>query len=162
MASSDRLRALVDLSRTISSSLDLEDVLRRFTDHATAVTGAAATAVSRWDRDRGSDEGTGFFGVQWPVVTASVHNGVLDAEHHRAESRLRALVDNLPAVTYMDTAGSGDPVYVSPQIMEMMGMPAEEWLVGFDGWEKRMHPDDRHTIADYRVTVETGRPYSAS
>ena len=52
MASSDRLRALVDLSRTISSSLDLEDVLRRFTDHATAVTGAAATAVSLWDRDR--------------------------------------------------------------------------------------------------------------
>jgi GAF domain-containing protein len=52
MASSDRLRALVDLSRTLSSSIDLEDVLRRFTDHATAVTGAAATAVSLWDRDR--------------------------------------------------------------------------------------------------------------
>ena len=43
-----------------------------------------------------------------------------------------------------------------------MGIPAEEWLDGFDGWEKRMHPDDRHTIAEYRITVETGRPYSAS
>ena len=252
MASSDRLRALVDLSRTISSSLDLEDVLRRFTDHATAVTGAAATAVSLWDRDRDVlitladyeahvvgeiakadeefpladypdsrrviedrvpfvvrtadanahpgeckileelgyrsmlmlplvsrgepiglmeiadvrdrewDEDIEFFGALCDVVAAAVHNAVLHAEHHKAASRLRALVENLPAVTYMDTAGSGDPVYVSPQIKDMMGIPAEEWLDGFDGWEKRMHPDDRHTIAEYRITVETGRPYSAS
>src|SRR3954463_15514909 len=52
MASADRLRALVDLSRALSSSLDLEDVLRCFTAHATAVNGAAATAVSLWERDR--------------------------------------------------------------------------------------------------------------
>jgi diguanylate cyclase (GGDEF)-like protein/PAS domain S-box-containing protein len=252
MASSDRLRALVDLSRTLSSSLDLEDVLRRFTDHATAVTGAAATAVSLWDRDRdmlvtltdyenhvvgeiaqadqeyplvdypesrrvmvdrvpfvvrvadpGADqtersilESNGyrsmlmlplvsrgepiglmeiadvrdrvwdadmeFFGALCDVVAAAVHNAVLHAEHHKAESRLRALVENLPAITYVDMAGSGDPMYVSPQIFEMMGVPANEWLDGFDGWEKRMHADDRHTIEEYRRTVETGRPYSAS
>jgi diguanylate cyclase (GGDEF)-like protein/PAS domain S-box-containing protein len=252
MASSDRLRALVDLSRTLSSSLDLEDVLRRFTDHATAVTGAAATAVSLWDhdrdmlvtltdyenhvvgeiaqadqeypladypesrrvmvervpfvvriadpgadqtersilesngyesmlmlplvsrgepiglmeiadvRDRVWDEDMDFFGALCDVVAAAVHNAVLHAEHHKAESRLRALVENLPAITYVDLAGSGDPVYVSPQIFEMMGIPANEWLDGFDGWEKRMHVDDRQTIEEYRRTVETGRPYSAS
>ncbi|MDX6550146.1 MAG: hypothetical protein QOJ31_830, partial [Gaiellales bacterium] len=252
MASSDRLRALVDLSRTLSSSLDLEDVLRRFTDHATAVTGAAATAVSLWDRDRDLlvtltdyennvvgeiaqadqeyplvdypesrrvmvdrmpfvvrvadpgadqtersilesngyrsmlmlplvsrgepiglmeiadvrdriwDEDMEFFGALCDVVAAAVHNAVLHAEHHQAESRLRALVENLPAITYVDMAGSGDPMYVSPQIFEMMGVPANEWLDGFDGWEKRMHVDDRHTIEEYRRTVETGRPYSAS
>ncbi|MDX6546656.1 MAG: hypothetical protein QOG33_206, partial [Gaiellales bacterium] len=252
MASSDRLHALVDLSRTLSSSLDLEEVLRRFTDHATAVTGAAATAVSLWDherdmlvtltdyenhvvgeiaqadqeyplvdypesrrvmvdlvpfvvrvadpdadktersilesngyqsmlmlplisrgepiglmeiadvRDRVWDEDMEFFGALCDVVAAAVHNAVLHAEHHKAESRLRALVENLPAITYVDMAGSGDPMYVSPQIFEMMGVPAEEWLDGFDGWEKRMHVDDRHTIAEYRQTVETGRPYSAS
>ena len=186
MASSDRLRALVDLSRTLSSSLDLEDVLRRFTDHATAVTGAAATAVSLWDRDRDLlvtltdyennvvgeiahadeefpladypdsrrvmeerapvivrtgdpeadpaeraileklgyrsmlmlplvsrgepiglmeiadardrewDEDLEFFGALCDVVAAAVHNAVLQAEQHKAESRLRALVENLP------------------------------------------------------------------
>ena len=52
MASSDRLRALVDLSRTLASSFELDEVLRRFTTHATAVTGASATAVSLWDRER--------------------------------------------------------------------------------------------------------------
>ncbi len=252
MASSDRLRALVNLSRTLSSSLDLEDVLRRFTDHATAVTGAAATAVSLWDRerdvlitltdyenhvvgeiaqadqeypladypdsrrvmeqcvplvistgdqcidpaersilerlgyrsllmmplvsrgesiglmeiadvrDRVWDEDMDFFGALCDVVAAAVHNAVLTDEHHKVESRLRALVENLPAVTYVDLAGSGDPVYVSPQILGMVGVPAEEWLDGSDGWVKRMHPDDRHTVEAYRKTVETGCPYSAS
>ena len=52
MLAADRLRALVDLSRTLSSSLDLEQVLRTFSQHATGLTGAAGTAVSYWDRER--------------------------------------------------------------------------------------------------------------
>ncbi len=252
MASADRLRALVDLSRALSSSLDLEDVLRCFTAHATAVNGAAATAVSLWDRDRDvlitltdyenhivgqiaeadveyalgdfplsrqvMEERTAvvvrasdpecdphergvllkegyetmlmlplvsrgetiglmefadvtdrswdaemeFFGALTDVVAAAVHNAVLHDEFREAQERYRVLVENLPAITYVDLAGSGDPLYVSPQIVELMGIPADEWLDGFNGWERRMHPDDRHTIADYRHTVETGEPYSAS
>ena len=52
MLAADRLRALVDLSRTLSSSLDLKDVLRSFTAHAITLTGASGTAVSMWDRER--------------------------------------------------------------------------------------------------------------
>ncbi|HVG66639.1 MAG TPA: GAF domain-containing protein, partial [Gaiellales bacterium] len=52
MLAADRLRALVDLSRTLSSSLDLKDVLRSFTAHAITLTGASGTAVSSWDRER--------------------------------------------------------------------------------------------------------------
>ena len=252
MASADRLRALVDLSRALSSSLDLEDVLRCFTAHATAVNGAAATAVSLWERDRDVlitltdyenhivgqiaeadveyplgdfplsrqvmeeriavvvrtsdpecdpherrvllkdgyktmlmlplvsrgetiglmefadvtdrswDPEMEFFGALTDVVAAAVHNAVLHDEFREAQERYRVLVENLPAITYVDLAGSGDPIYVSPQIVELMGIPAAEWLDGFNGWERRMHPDDRHTIADYKRTVETGEPYSAS
>ncbi|HSS55063.1 MAG TPA: EAL domain-containing protein [Gaiellales bacterium] len=252
MASADRLRALVDLSRALSSSLDLEDVLRCFTAHATAVNGAAATAVSLWERDRDVlitltdyenhivgqiaeadveyalgdfplsrrvmeersavvvrasdpecdphersvllkegyetmlmlplvsrgetiglmefadvtdrswDPEMEFFGALTDVVAAAVHNAVLHDEFREAQERYRVLVENLPAITYVDLAGSGDPLYVSPQIEELMGIPADEWLDGFNGWERRMHPDDRHTIAEYRRTVETGEPYSAS
>ena len=252
MASADRLRALVDLSRALSSSLDLEDVLRCFTAHATAVNGAAATAVSLWERDRDVlitltdyenhivgqiaeadveyplgdfplsrqvmeeriavvvrtsdpecdpherrvlikdgyktmlmlplvsrgetiglmefadvsdrswDPEMEFFGALTDVVAAAVHNAVLHDEFREAQERYRVLVENLPAITYVDLAGSGDPLYVSPQIDELMGIPAAEWLDGFNGWERRMHPDDRHTIADYRHTVATGEPYSAS
>jgi diguanylate cyclase (GGDEF)-like protein/PAS domain S-box-containing protein len=252
MASADRLRALVDLSRALSSSLDLEDVLRCFTAHATAVNGAAATAVSLWERDRDvlitltdyenhivgqiaeadveyplgdfplsrqvMEERTAvvvrtsdpecdpherrvllkdgyktmlmlplvsrgetiglmefadvtdrswdpemeFFGALTDVVAAAVRNAVLHDEFREAQERYRVLVENLPAITYVDLAGSGDPIYVSPQIVELMGIPAAEWLDGFNGWERRMHPDDRHTIAVYKRTVETGEPYSAS
>jgi diguanylate cyclase (GGDEF)-like protein/PAS domain S-box-containing protein len=251
VASSDRLRALVDLSRTLASSFELDEVLRRFTSHATAVTGASATAVSLWDRerdylvtltdyqnrvtaeiaavdmeyplddfpesravmvdraprvirvadpacdpnerdmlvrngyssmlmlpllsrgeviglmeiadvrDRSWDEDLEFYRALTDVLGVAVHNAVLHAEHRRAESRYRALVENLPAITYIDEAGTGNPVYVSPQIRDLMGVPAEEWLDGFDGWERRMHPDDRHTIETYRRTVQTGEPYSA-
>jgi diguanylate cyclase (GGDEF)-like protein/PAS domain S-box-containing protein len=252
MASADRLRALVDLSRALSSSLDLEDVLGCFTAHATAVNGAAATAVSLWERDRDVlitltdyenhivgqiaeadveyplgdfplsrrvmeeriavvvrasdpecdpqergvllkqgyetmlmlplvsrgetiglmefadvtdrvwDAEMEFFGALTDVVAAAVHNAVLQNEFREAQERYRVLVENLPAITYVDLAASGDPLYVSPQIVDLMGIPAEEWLDGFNGWERRMHPDDRQTIADYRHTVETGEPYSAS
>jgi diguanylate cyclase (GGDEF)-like protein/PAS domain S-box-containing protein len=251
VASQDRLRALVDLSRTLSSSFDLEEVLRRFTDHATAVTGAAATAVSLWDperdvlitltdyentivsdvakadhefpladypqsrqviadrvpvivrtsdpgcdpserrileregyssmlmlplvsrgepiglmeiadvRDRNWDDDLEFFRALTDVLGVAVHNAVLHDEARTAERRYRVLVEHLPAITYIDLAGSGEPTYVSPQIERLMGVPAAEWLDGFDGWERRMHPDDRHTIERYRHTVRTGEPYSA-
>ena len=251
MASSDRLRALVDLSRTLASSFELDEVLRRFTTHATAVTGASATAVSLWDRerdflvtltdyqnhvtaeiaaadmeyplsdypesravmvdrtprvirvadmacdpneremlsthgyasmlmlpllsrgeaiglmeiadvrDRSWDDDLEFYRALTDVLGVAVHNAVLHAEFRQAESRYRALVENLPAITYVDEAGSGDPIYVSPQIRDLMGIPAEEWLDGSDGWERRMHPDDRHTIEAYRQTVQSGERYSA-
>jgi hypothetical protein len=51
MASSDRLRARRPVAHGLVPA-SIWDVLRRFTDHATAVTGAAATAVSLWDQDR--------------------------------------------------------------------------------------------------------------
>src|SRR5690349_20942123 len=52
MASADRLRALIDLARTLSGSSDLEDTLRRLALHATSVTGSTACSVSLWDRER--------------------------------------------------------------------------------------------------------------
>jgi diguanylate cyclase (GGDEF)-like protein len=52
MAPANRLQALLDVSRTLSSSLDLSEVLRTFTAHATELTGATAAEVSFYDRER--------------------------------------------------------------------------------------------------------------
>jgi diguanylate cyclase (GGDEF)-like protein len=52
MAPANRLQALLDLSRKVSSSLDLTDVLQAFADQATELTGATAAELSFWDRDR--------------------------------------------------------------------------------------------------------------
>ncbi len=47
----NRLQALLELSRALSSSLDLRDVLLGLLDRVARLTGATGTAVSRWDRD---------------------------------------------------------------------------------------------------------------
>ena len=52
MAPPNRLQALLELSRALSSSLDLEDVLTVLLDRVSRLTGATGTAVSRWDADR--------------------------------------------------------------------------------------------------------------
>jgi diguanylate cyclase (GGDEF)-like protein len=52
MAPPNRLQALLELSRALSSSLDLNDVLTGVLDRVARLTGATGTAVTRWDRER--------------------------------------------------------------------------------------------------------------
>jgi diguanylate cyclase (GGDEF)-like protein len=49
----NRLQALLELSRALSSSLDLEDVLTMLLERVARLTGATGTAVSRWDKQAG-------------------------------------------------------------------------------------------------------------
>jgi diguanylate cyclase (GGDEF)-like protein len=53
MAQAQRLQALLDLSRALSSSLDLREVLREFATHAAQLTGATAAELSTYDPARG-------------------------------------------------------------------------------------------------------------
>ncbi len=53
MAQAKRLQALLDLSRALSSSLDLREVLREFATNATQLTGATAAELSTYDPARG-------------------------------------------------------------------------------------------------------------
>lgn len=53
MAPAKRLQALLDLSRALSSSLDLREVLGEFTAHAAELTGATAAELSSYDPARG-------------------------------------------------------------------------------------------------------------
>jgi len=52
MAPPNRLQALLELSRALSSSLDLDQVLSELVSRISRLTGATGAAVSRWDRDR--------------------------------------------------------------------------------------------------------------
>ncbi len=52
MAPANRLQALLDVSHKLSSTLELSEVLRAFTDQATELTGATAAEISFWDRER--------------------------------------------------------------------------------------------------------------
>jgi PAS domain S-box-containing protein len=63
---------------------------------------------------------------------------------HRAEARYRALVEQIPAVTFMTPLdGSTSELYVSPQIEELLGFSAQEWLDDPFLWYRQLHPDDQ-------------------
>ncbi|MBS1869455.1 MAG: EAL domain-containing protein [Actinobacteria bacterium] len=85
-------------------------------------------------------------------VTARVTSAV---ELEEAEARYRTLIETIPAVTYIaDWDEMGSFRYVSPQIEELLGYPARDWLGASTLWEERLHPDD----AD-RVLAETRYAY---
>jgi diguanylate cyclase (GGDEF)-like protein/PAS domain S-box-containing protein len=77
-----------------------------------------------------------------------------------AERRYRTLVERLPVVTYSAELGpSGRWTYVSPQIEDMTGYTADEWMADPDLWFQRLHPSDRDEVvrAEARVEREGGR-----
>ena len=83
-----------------------------------------------------------------------------EKELHAAEERYQALVEQIPAVLYMDPIDiHGTTFYVSPQVNEILGVTAEEYLADPDMWRKLMHPDDlERAEQDYITFLETGQP----
>jgi diguanylate cyclase (GGDEF)-like protein/PAS domain S-box-containing protein len=79
-----------------------------------------------------------------------------------AEQRYRTLVEQIPAVTYIDPVDDPETsLYTSPQIERMLGYTPEEWSAGKQ-WPKRLHPEDRERIlaADERFEAGDGEPFS--
>ncbi len=77
---------------------------------------------------------------------------------HEAERRYRTLVEQLPAVLYIDRPAERDVTeYVSPQIQEILGIPSERYLADPDLWAEHLHPEDRErAIRQYREGVRRG------
>jgi PAS domain S-box-containing protein len=71
-------------------------------------------------------------------------NVAVEAQSHQAEARYRALVEQIPAVTFMAPLdGSTSALYVSPQIEELLGFSAREWLDEPFLWFRQLHADDQ-------------------
>ena len=84
-----------------------------------------------------------------------------------ASSRLRVLVEHVPAAVYIDTADpsvsdGGRLAYMSPQINGILGYRPEELVDDPELWPSRIHPDDREAaIAAYEAHWQTGEPLRA-
>ncbi len=64
-----------------------------------------------------------------------------------AERRYRSLVEQLPVATYVLRFDPRDPsrvvpLYVGPQIQEMLGVTSQEWVGDPGLWAAMVHPDD--------------------
>ena len=87
-----------------------------------------------------------------------------------AEQKYRSLVEQIPAIVYSDDGEF--TTYVSPQIEEILGVTAAEYLADRDTWMRMVHPDDRAAVeaesdaflaghggdlTDYRMVRPDGR-----
>src|ERR671913_718009 len=82
----------------------------------------------------------------------------------RSEDRFRHLVEQIPAVTYVQEPIDSDTpkaiTYMSPQYEAMLGYPAETEMLDEEHWLRVLHPDDRERVlAEEQRTDETGEPY---
>jgi len=86
-----------------------------------------------------------------------------EAELHAAETRYRALVEHLPAITYIAEVGVlGRWHFVSPQIYSILGFSPEEWIDSSANWINCIHPEDRErALAAEKRFWEIGGNYRA-
>jgi PAS domain S-box-containing protein len=81
-----------------------------------------------------------------------------EAQLRKAEARYRALVEHIPAVTFLASLDAdAHELYVSPQIESLLGFSQEEWLANPILWYTQLHPDDRSRWHDeFARTCATG------
>ncbi|GBC87273.1 Sensor protein FixL [bacterium HR12] len=87
-----------------------------------------------------------------------------EAEAREAEERYRTLVEQLPAIVYVEEVGHSPDEsrlrYVSPQVEAITGYTPEEMLGDPLHFERILHPDDRsRVLAASARSAETGEPF---
>ena len=87
-----------------------------------------------------------------------------DREATELETRFKTLVEQIPAIVYIWTVkGSLDEVveeFVSPQIEDVLGYRADEWMANPELWIDALHPDDRdEVIGETTRSFEAGEPF---
>ena len=95
------------------------------------------------------------------VVAFAIQHDIFAKRLQESERRYRALVEEIPVVTYTEVAGAeGAFYYMSPQIGAWSGHSAEEWMGDPSTWPRLIHPEDRERVlaASERADV-TGEPF---
>jgi diguanylate cyclase (GGDEF)-like protein/PAS domain S-box-containing protein len=104
-----------------------------------------------------SDGTSGNFGA----MSAAAEREEIERRLGTPEARYRALVEHIPAVTYIDAVDEvSSAVYMSPQVERMLGYAPEEWLVDPSFFLKLLHPGDRERVlAENERTNRSGEPF---
>jgi len=88
---------------------------------------------------------------------------LVDAQRdlHHLQSTYGALVEQIPAIVYIDEADEDmSTSYVSPQIEEILGYTPQEYIEDPQLWERILHPDDREgAMSTYLRGRESGGPF---
>lgn len=97
---------------------------------------------------------------QGTMATAAIRDV---SERKRNEAKFRTLVENIPAVTFIAPLDASAPeLYVSPQIEQLLGFSAKEWLEDPVLWYRQLHPDDRERWnRQFAPICANGEPFRA-
>jgi diguanylate cyclase (GGDEF)-like protein/PAS domain S-box-containing protein len=100
-----------------------------------------------------------------PLFTACIRDV---SEHKAAEDRLeeaefryRTLVEQLPLISYVDSAESAvsKPNYLSPHIETVLGYTPAEWMSTPGLYQRSLHPDDRDRVLEEKqAAYDAGEP----
>lgn len=82
------------------------------------------------------------------------------ASLRRTEAQARALIENMPATTYVVALdGEDTPVYISPQIEALLGFTPTQWQADPTLWYRQLHPEDRDQVMrDIYQSQYSGEP----
>jgi PAS domain S-box-containing protein len=76
-------------------------------------------------------------------------NGRAEERLRETEAEYRALVEQIPAVVYIeDLDGLTTTLYDSPQIERILGYPPDTYKKDPGYWTKILHPDDRARVLE--------------
>jgi PAS domain S-box-containing protein len=83
-----------------------------------------------------------------------------------AEERYRTLVEQIPAIVYVEAPGAAPGespfLYLSPQTESIIGYSVEELMADPTHFERVVHPDDRdRVLAANALAEQTGGPFDA-
>jgi diguanylate cyclase (GGDEF)-like protein/PAS domain S-box-containing protein len=96
------------------------------------------------------------------ALGAAIEREVAEREGRAAERRFRSMIEQLPAISYVDGVQDHAPtIYISPQVEAILGYTPEEWVSAQDMWPRVLHPDDRaRALAQNERHNETGEPFA--
>jgi PAS domain S-box-containing protein len=91
------------------------------------------------------------------LIRIAVQRDRATVDLQQSEERYRALVTNIPAVTWLADDRSG-AIFVSPNAAQVTGFTAEELTArGKAGWFDRIHPDDVELVRRHYEALEFKR-----
>jgi len=105
-------------------------------------------------------------GREGPAQSVSSDRASAEPPRSLGEPELtyRTLVEGVPStILYIDaTDDASTNLYTSPQVEEILGVPAHEWMADPTLWARLIHPDDLDRVmAENRESNVTGRPFVA-
>jgi diguanylate cyclase (GGDEF)-like protein/PAS domain S-box-containing protein len=92
-----------------------------------------------------------------PLLVVTLHDVSEVHSRIRTEARLRAVVEQISAITYTWTWQDNQyfVLFSSPQIEPILGYTTREWIADPTAWYDWVHPDDRSAVIEENKRCET-------